>query len=307
MKYCKLHGMKASRVVMGCMRIKSKPLPETESLLVEALKNNVNTFDLADIYGGGDCERIFGVAMRDLGVERSSYLLQTKCGIRSMEQGKWFDFSAEHILNSVDNSLKRLNTDYIDLFLLHRPDTLVEPEEVAEAFERLQGMGKVRAFGVSNFSANQIKLLENYGVDVTVNQVQFSLAHTPLVDAGFYVNMHENEAVTRAGDTLEYCRLRGIAMQAWSPLQHGFFKGVFLGDYEQFPELNKTLLEMSEEKGCTPSALALAWVLRHPAFKQVITGTTNVERMKEMCAAADIELSRAEWYKLYMSNNKVLP
>lgn len=306
MKYCKLQGKQASRIVMGCMRIADKPLEQTESLIREAIRGGVNMFDHADIYGNGNSERVFGVAVRDIGLARQDYILQTKCGIRRMEKGKWFDFSREHILSSVDNSLKRLNTDYIDVLLLHRPDTLIEPEEVAEAFEKLKGEGKVRAFGVSNFSAWQIKLLESYGVTLVANQVQFSLAHTPLVDAGFNVNMYNDEAVTRAGDTLEYCRTRGIALQAWSPLQYGFIKGTFVGN-EAFPELNAEMEKLAEEKGCAPAAIALAWILRHPAFSQVVTGTASPEHMRELCAAADIELTRQEWYNLYLANGRTLP
>lgn len=306
MEYCKLQGRKSSRVVMGCMRIGDKPLQQTEELIKTAVSLGVNTFDLADIYGNGNCEKVFGVAMRDIGLARDSYIIQTKCGIRKTEMGKWFDFSKKHILSSVEGSLKRMNTDYIDMLLLHRPDTLVEPDEVADAIETLLGDGKIRAVGVSNFSALQIKLLENYGVNIAANQVQFSLAHTPLVDAGMNVNMYNDEAVQRAGDTLEYCRTRGIALQAWSPLGYGFLEGIFIGN-EQFPRLNATLEVMAEEKGCTPAALALAWILRHPAFAQVVTGTTSPERMRALCSATDVTLTREEWYKLYLSGERVLP
>ena len=306
MKYCNLHGIKASRIIMGCMRIADKPLQETESVIIEAVKNGVNTFDLADIYGKGDCERIFGVAVKDIGLERKDYILQTKCGIRDTGKGKWFDFSKEHILKSVDNSLKRLKTEYIDVFLLHRPDTLVEPLEVAEAIELLKASGKVRALGVSNFSAAQIHTMQRAGLRPIVNQVQFALGHTALVDAGFYVNMTADEAVTRSGDTLEYCRAENIALQAWSPLQYGFFEGIFIGN-EKYPKLNAELNILAEKYGVTPSTIAFAWVLRHPAFSQAVTGTTNPLRMQEACAAADIELTREEWYNLYMATGKVLP
>lgn len=306
MEYCNLHGIRASRIVMGCMRIADKTLQETENVIVEAVRSGVNTFDLADIYGRGNCERIFGVAVKDLGLNRKDYIVQTKCGIRYTEKNKWFDFSREHIVASVDNSLKRLNTEYIDLFLLHRPDTLVEPEEVAEAFQALKASGKVRALGVSNFSAAQIHTMQCAGVEIVANQVQFSLGHTPLVDAGFYVNMSVPEALTRSGDTLEYCRAKNIALQAWSPLQYGFFGGVFIGD-EKFARLNAELSVLAEKYNATPSAVATAWILRHPAFAQVVTGTTNPERMREMCTAADIRLTREEWYALYTATGKALP
>ncbi len=308
MKYCNLHGVNASKIVMGCMRIADKSLQDTEEVIRTALQSGVNTFDLADVYGGGDCERIFGVAMRDLELPRKDYILQTKCGIRKDPNGRIvrFDFSKEYILSSVDGCLKRLNTEYIDILLLHRPDTLVEPEEVAEAFDKLRAEGKVRAFGVSNFSSSQIKMFEEAGLEIIANQVQFSLAHTALIDAGLNVNMYKDESVTRAGDTLEYCRARKIPLQAWSPLQYGFFEGIFIGS-EKYPKLNAELVALAEKHGCTPTAIAVAWVLRHPAFKQVISGTTSPERMRDFCAGADVELTREEWYSLYLSTGKILP
>ena len=306
MEYCNLHGIRSSRVVMGCMRIADKTLQHTESLIVEAVRAGVNTFDLADIYGGGDCEKIFGVAMKDLGLARKDYIVQTKCGIRRNSAGNWYDFSREHIINSVENSLIRLNTEYIDIFLLHRPDALMQTDEIAEAFESLRGSGKVRAFGVSNFSAMQIRALEQSGFLPVVNQMQFSLGHTLLVDAGFNVNRQVDEATSRAGDSFEYCRLKKIAMQAWSPLQYGFMEGVFVGN-ANFEALNKALDELAEKYGVTPSAIALAWVLRTPSFAQAITGTTSPERMKALCEASNVNLTREEWYALYRATGKKLP
>ena len=306
MEYRNLRGIHSSRIVMGCMRIADKPLQHTESLIVEAVRAGVNTFDLADIYGNGDCEKIFGVAMKDLGLARKDYIVQTKCGIRRAATGNWYDFSHEHIVSSVENSLIRLNTEYIDIFLLHRPDALMQTDEIAEAFERLRGSGKVRAFGVSNFSAMQIRALEQSGVLPVANQMQFSLGHTLLVDAGFNVNRSVDEAISRAGDAFEYCRLKKIALQAWSPLQYGFMEGVFVGN-ERFAALNAELEVLAEKYGVTPSAIALAWILTTPAFAQVLTGTTSPERMKELCAAADMQLTREEWYALYRATGKKLP
>ena len=308
MKYCTLGEMNASRIVMGCMRIAGKPLRETEKVIIEAQKAGVNMFDLADIYGGGDCERVFGVAMKDLNIARKDYVLQTKCAIRrdGEVKGVWYDFSQDYIINSVEGSLKRLNMEYIDVLLLHRPDTLMEPEEVAAAFAKLREDGKVRAFGVSNASAGQMELLRKYGVEVVANQMQFSLMHTPMIDAGLNVNMYENTSVSRAGDALEYCRLHDIVLQAWSPLQYGFFEGVFVGN-EKFPQVNAELNKLADKYNCAPSAIAVAWILRHPAFKQVVTGTTTPERMREMCQAADIDLTKEEWYNLYLSVGRKLP
>lgn len=307
MKYCNLGGKEVSRIVAGCMRIANKFLRETEDVIIAASESGVNMFDLADVYGDGDCERIFGVAMRDLGVPRNAYVLQTKCGIRKdNDKITRFDFSKDYVLASVDNALQRLNTEYIDVLLLHRPDTLVEPEEVAEAFMKLRAEGKVRSFGVSNFSASQMRLFERYGIEIAANQMQFSLGHTAPVDAGFNVNMYKEESVTRAGNAMEYCREKNIPVQAWSPLQYGFFEGVFVGN-EKFPTLNAELDRLAEKYDCKPSAIALAWILRHPAFKQVVTGTTNPQRMKELCKAADVDLTREEWYGLYMASGHILP
>ncbi len=307
MKYCTLGDRAASSVVMGCMRIADKPLEQVEKVMFEALRAGVNVFDLADIYGGGDCEKVFGVAIKDLGVPRKEYLLQTKCGIHK-EAGHItrFDFTKEYIMQSVEGSLKRLNTEYIDILLLHRPDTLVEVEEVAEAFEQLREDGKVRAFGVSNFTGAQIQLFRAAGIQPVANQVQFSVAHTPLIDAGFNMNMSKEESVTRAGDTLEYCRLKGIPLQAWSPLQYGFFGGNFIGS-EKYENLNSELENLAEKYEASPAAIALAWVLRHPAFKQAVTGTVNPTHMAELCKAGDIRLTHEEWYRLYLSTGKTLP
>lgn len=308
MKYCNLGGIRASSIVMGCMRIADKTLEHTEKTIVAAMSSGVNMFDLADIYAGGDSEKIFGVAMRDLEIPRKQFILQTKCGIRKDGEGKIarYDFSKDYILSSVEGSLKRLNTEYIDILLLHRPDTLVETEEVVEAFGQLRAQGKVRAFGVSNFSASQMRLFKANGIEMVANQMQFSLGHTAPVDAGFNVNMYKDESVARAGDAMEYARAINVPLQAWSPLQYGFFEGVFVGN-EKFPVLNAELDKLAEKYGVSPTAIAFAWILRHPAFAQAVTGTTSPERMKEICAAGEITLTHEEWYNLYMATGKTLP
>ena len=287
MKYCKLGEIEASRVIMGCMRIADKPLVEIERVIASALSKGVNTFDHADIYGKGDCETVFGVAIKDLGLSRDDLVIQSKCGIRKGS----YDFSKEHIIESVESSLRRLNTEYLDVLLLHRPDALMETEEVCSAFDKLQEEGKVRAFGVSNFSPLQIELLTCAGVNVVANQVQFSLGNTILVDEGLNVNMHKTESVQRGGDLLNYSRLHNITLQAWSPLVKGFFEDSIL-NAEAYPVLNEKLSQLAEKYNCTPSAIALAWILRHPAKMQVITGTTDAERMGQICTCADIELTR---------------
>lgn len=309
MKYIELRkDLKVSNIVMGCMRIADKPLAQIEQTVALAFNAGVNMFDLADVYADGEAEKTFGQVMRGLGIDRKEYVLQSKCGIRKDGKGKInrFDFSKKYILKAVDNSLSRLGTDYLDVLLLHRPDTLVEPDEVAEAFEKLRKTGKVRAFGVSNFSAMQMQLFQNAGIEIVANQMQFSLGHTAPVDSGFNVNMYKDESVCRAGESMEYCRVHHIAMQGWSPLQYGFFEGLFVGN-DKFPKLNAELNKIAQKYGVSPSTIAVAWVLRHPAFKQVVTGTTSMNHMAEMCDAGDITLTRDEWYSLYAATGRVLP
>jgi predicted oxidoreductase len=230
-------------------------------------------------------------------------LIQTKCGIRP---GR-FDFSKEHILSSVEGSLKRLKTDYVDVLLLHRPDTLVEPEEVAAAFDELYQSGKVRYFGVSNQNPMQMELLSRYlNQRIVINQLQFGVAHTGMIDAGIHVNMTDTPSINHDGSVLEYCRLKDITIQPWSPFQYGFFEGVFL-DNDKFPELNNVIYALAEEKGVPNTAIAIAWILRHPAHMQPIVGTTNAKRLTDMCRAVDITLTREEWYAIYRAAGNILP
>lgn len=300
-------GLNASRIVAGCMRIADKPLGQTEELLETALAAGINMFDHADIYGGGESERAFGKAMKNIGLARDKIIIQSKCGIHKNAAGiAHFDFSYDYILSCVEGSLKRLGTDYLDVLLLHRPDALMEPEEVFRAQEELYLSGKVRSFGVSNFSVWQAELLGGGKYPVVANQMQFSLMHSGMIDEGFNVNMAKPESVERGGDVLNYCRAKHITVQAWSPLNYGFFSGIFVGD-EKFPALNAELNRLAEKYGCAPAAVAFAWILRHPAGMQVISGTTNPARLKELGKAADIKLTREEWYGLYLATGKTLP
>jgi len=296
--------LEASAVSMGCMRIPYIEREAVSALLKTAIDGGIDFFDHADIYGGGNAETVFATAVKDLGISRDKMLIQTKCGIRD----GLFDFSKEHIVSSLDKSLKRLEMDYVDVFLLHRPDTLMEPEEVAEAFEILHKAGKARYFGVSNHNAGQIRLLNKYlgSNRLIVNQLQFSPAHTGMIDVGLNVNMTNPPSVDHDGSILEFCRLEDITIQAWSPFLYGFFEGVFLGN-EKFPELNKAIDEVAAEKNITAEAVVVAWILRHPAKIQAIPGTTNVERLKGICEGSSVELSRQEWYKIYCAAGNVLP
>ncbi|MDF2588183.1 MAG: aldo/keto reductase [Anaerocolumna sp.] len=295
--------LQVSEISLGCMRIAGLNEKDANHFIQTALDEGINFFDHADIYAGGQAEEVFSKAIGMNASVREKMIIQTKCGIR---QG-FFDFSKEHILASVDGSLKRLNTDYIDVLLLHRPDTLVEPEEVAEAFDQLYVSGKVRHFGVSNQNPMQIELLKRYvNQKLIFNQLQLSITNTGMIDAGLNVNMQIDPSINRDGSILDYCRLNDITIQAWSPFQYGFFEGVFL-DNDKFPELNAKINEIANAKGVTNTAIAIAWILRHPAKIQPIVGTTNVERLKDICKASNVELTRQEWYEIYRAAGNKLP
>ncbi|MBK8029417.1 MAG: aldo/keto reductase [Chloroflexi bacterium] len=293
----------ASEISLGCMRISQMTNPDIVTLIHTALDAGINFFDHADIYGGGQSEAKFAEALGMTPQLRDRMILQSKCGIRK----GMFDFSKEHILAAVDGSLKRLQTDYLDVLLLHRPDALVEPEEVADAFTILQDSGKVKYFGVSNQNPMQIELLKKFvRQPLIINQLQFSITNTGIIDAGINVNMEIDPSIDRDGSILDYCRLHDITIQPWSPFQYGFFEGVFL-DNPKFPELNQKIDELAAAYGVTNTAIAIAWILRHPAHMQPIIGTTNVQRVQDICRASDITLSRQEWYEIYRAAGNKLP
>ena len=294
-------GLMVPTVAVGCMRISDMSEKEVSAFIDTALENEVNFFDHADIYGGGKSEEVFGKVLTPS--MRDKLLIQTKCGIRP---GR-FDFSYEHIIDSVNGSLERLGTEYIDVLLLHRPDALMEPDEVAKAFDELKASGKVRHFGVSNQNPYQIQLLENSLTEpLCVNQLQFSVMHAPMIQSGINVNMYNDSAVNRDGGVLDYCRLNKITIQPWSPMQYGFFEGCFV-DNEKFPELNKTLEEIGNKYNVSKTTVAFAWILRHPAKMQPVTGTTNLTRLKDCFKASEIKLSREEWYEIYRAAGNILP
>jgi predicted oxidoreductase len=295
--------LNVSNIALGCMRIDALSKEDAAYMLQTALDVGVNFFDHADIYGGGKSEEIFAEAIKINGTNREDLILQSKVGIRKGS----FDFSKDHILESVDGILQRLKTDYLDALLLHRPDALVEPEEVAEAFTKLKESGKVRHFGVSNQNPMQIELLKKYvEQDLIANQLQFSIMHTGMIDAGINVNMQHHPSVDRDGSILDYSRLNEMTIQAWSPFMFGFFEGVFI-DHEKFPELNEKLQEIAEKYDVDKSAIAVAWILRHPAKIQTIVGTMNPERLKNIAKASHIELTREEWYQIYIAAGNKLP
>lgn len=267
-----------------------------------ALDAGINFFDHADIYTKGKSEEVFADLWKDAPSLRQKIYLQSKCGIRFAPPLHRFDFSYEHIIASVEGSLKRLQTDYLDVMLLHRPDPLVEPEEVARAFDELKRSGKVRWFGVSNHTAGQIELLQRYlDQPLVTNQVEFNLVHTHLLDAGIIANQN-NSRLARNHDLIEYCRLHDITLQAWSPLARGRLSGnPAPDDPENVQQAAKVVAEMAAEKGVSREAIVMAWILRHPAGIQPLPGTTNPGRLLAACEADDVELTREDWYRLFLA------
>ncbi len=293
----------ASQVALGMMRSKDLSHADLDRLIREALSLGINFFEHADVYAGGLCEEKFGALLAETPSLRGQMTLQTKCGMRP----GMLDFSKEHILQSVEGSLRRLHTDTIDLLALHRPDILVEPEEVAEAFDLLHSQGKVRYFGVSNHTSGQIALLQKYlRQPLLVNQMQLSLMHTPMINAGLHANLYDESAPDRDGGVLDYCRLHDINIQAWSPFQYGFFKGVFI-DNPDFPEVNAAMADLAAQYGVDKTAIAVAFLHRHPAGIQTVAGTTNVTRLHSLAAASRFTLTRAEWYRLYLAAGNKIP
>lgn len=293
--------LEVSEIALGCMRMNSLQTNQAAKVIEAAHESGINFYDHADIYGQGESESKFADALKETSVKREDILLQSKVGIRYT----YYDFSKEHILSSVDGILKRLDTDYLDVLLLHRPDTLVEPEEVAEAFDTLHSSGKVKHFGVSNHSPYQVELLKRYvKQDLVTNQLQLSVMHTGMIDASFHMNRKGTHAIDYDRGILEYSRLHDMTIQPWSPV-HGE-KGVFLNN-EDYPEINEKLKELEQKYGIDHEALAIAWLLRHPAKMQVILGTMNPDRIKNYSQSSGVELSRADWYAIYQAAGNQLP
>jgi predicted oxidoreductase len=291
-------------IAVGCMRIKGLSGPEAERFVKGALEQGACFFDHADVYGDGLCEEMFAEAVGMTPAVREKMILQSKCGIRRKIA---FDFSRENILKSVDGSLRRLKTDYLDVLLLHRPDALVEPEEVAEALGRLHASGKVRHFGVSNQAPGMIRLLRKYvSQPFVANQLQLSITNATMISFDLTMNTARPEAASRDGEVLNYCRLNDITVQPWSPFQYGYFEGVFL-DNPKFPGLNAKITQLAGKYGVPGAAIVLAWLLRHPAGMQPVTGTMNPERLRDCLKAAEIVLTREEWYEIYLAAGNILP
>ncbi|HGD5323092.1 TPA: aldo/keto reductase family oxidoreductase [Streptococcus agalactiae] len=296
-------GIQATRIALGCMRMSDLKGKQAEEVVGTALDLGINFFDHADIYGGGLSELRFRDAIKHLNVNRDKMIIQSKCGIREV----YFDFSKEYILSSVDGILERLGTEYLDFLILHRPDVLVEPEEVAEAFTKLRAEGKVKHFGVSNQNRFQMELLQSYlDEPLAVNQLQLSPAHTPMFDAGLNVNMLNKASIEHDDGIVDYCRLKRVTIQAWSPFQIDLSRGLFV-NHPDYKELNETIAKLAKNYNVSSEAIVIAWILRHPAKMQAIVGSMNPSRLKAIDKANDIALTRKEWYDIYRSAGNILP
>lgn len=317
MKKFKLPGtdLESTRIALGCMTLGRKwdnePLDEEAKknaiiTIRTALEEGINFFDHADIYTMGKSEEAFSYIWKEVPGLRDKIILQSKCGIRFSNDPKEgfpqrYDFSYDHIINSVEKILERLKTDHLDILLLHRPDALVEPEEVAKAFDRLQEQGKVRYFGISNHTGMQIDLLKKYVCQpLVVNQMELNILHSDLIESGIITNQRKPAHQVRGEGTMEYCRLNNIAIQAWSPLAQGLLTGKPASeDSETVENTYRIIKQMAQDKNVSPEAIAIAWILRHPAKIQPIVGTTNPERIRACAEADDVELSREDWYTLF--------
>ncbi|MFD1670513.1 aldo/keto reductase family oxidoreductase [Agrilactobacillus yilanensis] len=304
-----------SAVALGIMRMDALTNQEAVKSLETAYDQGINFIDSADIYGMGKSEENFGNALASSSLNRDQLYIQSKGGIvfdkdrshGSLVFGKRYDFSKKHLIEAVEGILQRMQIDYLDAFLLHRPDPLMALDEVAAAFDELQTSGKVRHFGVSNFNPQQFTMLQNAVTQkLLINQLQFSIMHTGMIDFGLHTNMADTRSINHDGGILEYARTNNITVQAWSPFQYGMFKGTFI-DNPKFEALNTKLAELADKYHVSKNAIAVAWILRHPADIQVILGTMNPKHIADSAAGSDIILTKQEWYDIYFAAGNDLP
>ncbi|KIH70557.1 aldo/keto reductase [Salinicoccus roseus] len=313
MEKIKLGGssLEASRIVLGCMRIADMEDRALAKHINRAIELGINLFDHADIYGDGECERKFSKVLTSE-VNREDILLQSKCGIRhavdsNRKEDQYYDLSKDYILDSVDGILARLGTDYLDLLMLHRPDALMEPGEIAEAFDRLHDSGKVRHFGLSNFHTTQFDFVQKHtDHKLVTNQVQFGVGAPHMINSRMQANTPFEGAGDRDGGLLEHSRLNDVTLQAWSPFHYGYFEGIIMDD-PKYRALNDVLEDIGNSHGLTKNAVAVAWILRHPSNMQTIIGTTNTSRLEDIAKAGNVTLSREEWYRIYKAAGHMLP
>lgn len=291
-------------MALGIMRMDSKTSDQAADAINAAYDSGINFIDSADIYGGGKSEEVFNAAFKKTRISRDKMFIQSKTGI---VPGKRYDFSKDYIISQVDGILNRMGIDYLDSLVLHRPDVLMDSEQVAEAFDKLQANGKVRFFGVSNFNASQIELLKTHVTQpIMFDQLQFGIMHSGMVDFNIHTNMTDDRSIDHDGQTLNYLQTHRITLQAWSPYQYGFFEGTFINN-PKFPKLNEELQKLSDKYHVGKNAIAGAWILRYPAQIQVLVGSMNPEHIKDSAKAGDIALTKQEWYDIYLATGNDLP
>jgi predicted oxidoreductase len=298
-------SLRSSRLAYGCWRVAgswdaAKVTPETHAAgqraIIAAYEAGYTLFDNADIYTGGEAERILGEALKEVSGMRARVLVATKCGIRppgtpQPHSPQRYDFSKAHIIDSCEQSLKRLRLETIDLYMLHRPDYLADPHEIAAAFSELKSSGKVRYFGVSNFRPTLVTALQvACPMPLVVHQVEISLAKLdPFTDG-----------------TLDQCLIEKITPMAWSPLAAGL---IGAGAHDLLPSqkayrtegLVPALDALAKERGASRATVALAWLLKHPSGIQPIVGSINPDRIRQAAKADELELSREDWYRLLLA------
>lgn len=314
------NGLNASELVFGCMGlgggwdrqpIEPAHVKQTHEAVEAALASGINMFDHADIYTFGKAETVFGQVLKEKPGLREEIIIQSKCGIRFGDQASGlptrYDFSKSYILDSVDGILSRLGIEHLDILLLHRPDPLMDPSEVGEAFHQLKASGKVRSFGVSNMSAGQIRLLQQHTDEkIIVNQLEMSLHKIGWLDTGVHVNQEAARQNTFPEGTLEYCQMENIQIQSWGSLAKGLYSGKNIENESESVKNTAALVQkLAEEKQTTPEAIVLAWLMRHPAGIQPVIGTANPDRIKASADAVTVTLTRDEWYTLYVSSRGV--
>ena len=305
----------AANVALGIMRMGTLPVEDCTKALLAAHEAGINFIDSADIYGRdpklgrGSSEIHFGQALKQSGLKRSDFFIQSKGGLYADETGQItrYDSSKKHLIKSVDGILQRMGIDYLDSFLIHRPDPLMEPDQIAAAFDELQQAGKVRHFGVSNFNPQQIELLQQVcSQHLLIDQLQFSIMHTGMIDFGLHTNMTDPAPISHDGGLLEYLRCKHMTIQTWSPFQYGTFAGTFI-DNEEFHELNVVLKQLADKYHVSKNAIAVAWILRHPAKMQVLLGTMNPQHILDSAKGSDVTLTAQEWYDVYLAAGNTLP
>lgn len=291
-------------MALGIMRMDQKSVTEAADAISAAYEEGINFIDSADIYGGGKSETVFGQALKETKIGRDKLFIQSKTGI---VPGKRYDFSEKYILTAVDGILDRMQVDYLDSLVLHRPDILMDPEEVAEAFDTLQAQGKVRFFGVSNFNASEIELLKTAVTQpIMFDQLQFGLMHTGMLDSIVHTNMTDEKSVDHDGQTWNYLLRHRITLQCWSPFQYGMFEGTFINN-SKFPQLNEKLEKLAEHYQVGKNAIAASWILRCPGQIQILVGSMNPQHIADSAAGSDIQLTKQEWYDLYLAAGNDLP